>query len=761
MDATLPSFRPPAQAPTPAGARTVPRARLLRRLGGASSAAVVLLRAPAGYGKTTLLAQWAAADARPCAWVSAPDDPLALVAALARALDAVEPLAPATLAALTDAEALDRRLLDALDATLAVARRPLLLVLDDAHLARGAAAARVLALLAARAGRGIQIALGARAAPALPLARLRAENGVLELRARDLALDAHESALLLARACPALSTAEAVVLAARAEGWAAALALAARAFADPDRPREVVSFSGADRLLAAYVREQLLAELDPAVRELLLRSAPLGMLSGALCDALLARTGSGLVLRDLADGNLPLEPLDRAERRFRLHPLLAEALLAELRRGDGAWEPEAHRRASAWHARRHELAAAVDHAVAGGDAARVGALLWDALPAHALGAAPERLDGWLRALGATPVATTPALSIAAALRAFARAQAGEAGRLAAVAADALERSRAAATAPAALAPAQARSRAGGAASAALAPAQARAGVALVRAALAREGVAGMRADADAARAALADQPGWRALVSLLCGTAALLAGDAEAAQARLEEGSAHAGGVPLVEALCLAQLALPALDGEQPEQAGGLARRALLRTERARLARQPLCALAHAVAAFADAQSGALEAARARLARSRQVLPAAAELPPWYEAELRFARARTLLRLSDAAGARAELARMSRAARRLPDAPLLHRWIEDAWARADAFAASAVQGPARLTLAELRVLRLLPSHFSLREIAARLHVSANTVKTQAHAVYRKLDVSSRSEAVARAREIGLVDGAYR
>jgi LuxR family maltose regulon positive regulatory protein len=92
---------------------------------------------------------------------------------------------------------------------------------------------------------------------------------------------------------------------------------------------------------------------------------------------------------------------------------------------------------------------------------------------------------------------------------------------------------------------------------------------------------------------------------------------------------------------------------------------------------------------------------------------------------------------------------------------VLRRWIEDAWARADAFAASAVEGPARLTLAELRVLRLLPSHFSLREIAARLHVSANTVKTQAHAVYRKLDVSSRSEAVARAREIGLVDGAYR
>ncbi|MGB2710251.1 MAG: LuxR C-terminal-related transcriptional regulator, partial [Conexibacter sp.] len=104
------------------------------------------------------------------------------------------------------------------------------------------------------------------------------------------------------------------------------------------------------------------------------------------------------------------------------------------------------------------------------------------------------------------------------------------------------------------------------------------------------------------------------------------------------------------------------------------------------------------------------------------------------------------------------LAEAARALRQTPDADVLRLWLDDAWARADAFAASAVSGRARLTIAELRVLRFLPSHFSYREIGARLHVSANTVKTQAHAVYRKLDVSSRSEAVARAQEVGLVDG---
>ena len=88
----------------------------------------------------------------------------------------------------------------------------------------------------------------------------------------------------------------------------------------------------------------------------------------------------------------------------------------------------------------------------------------------------------------------------------------------------------------------------------------------------------------------------------------------------------------------------------------------------------------------------------------------------------------------------------------------LDAWLEDAWARADTYAAAAVGGPSALTTAELRILRFLPSHLSFREIGARMHVSINTVKTQAHAVYRKLDACSRTEAVTRARAIGLLDG---
>jgi LuxR family maltose regulon positive regulatory protein len=121
------------------------------------------------------------------------------------------------------------------------------------------------------------------------------------------------------------------------------------------------------------------------------------------------------------------------------------------------------------------------------------------------------------------------------------------------------------------------------------------------------------------------------------------------------------------------------------------------------------------------------------------------------------ALARATLRLGDAVGCRDLLADASRALYAVGDAPLIASWIEECRAHADAFAISALAGPASLTTAELRVLRLLPTHLSFREMGTRLHVTANTVKTHAHAVYRKLDARSRSEAVVRARNMGLLD----
>jgi LuxR family maltose regulon positive regulatory protein len=135
------------------------------------------------------------------------------------------------------------------------------------------------------------------------------------------------------------------------------------------------------------------------------------------------------------------------------------------------------------------------------------------------------------------------------------------------------------------------------------------------------------------------------------------------------------------------------------------------------------------------------------------------DFAPWYEAQACAALAGAAVKLSDLPTARELLAAAVRSGRRAPDATVVQEWIADADADAQASAVSAASlpGPAALTTAELRILRFLPTHLSFREIAARLYVSANTVKTQAHAVYRKLDASSRSQAVTRAGELGLLD----
>ena len=165
-----------------------------------------------------------------------------------------------------------------------------------------------------------------------------------------------------------------------------------------------------------------------------------------------------------------------------------------------------------------------------------------------------------------------------------------------------------------------------------------------------------------------------------------------------------------------------------------------------------------AVAAMTQAQMGPIEAANRDSSEATRLLEAMKDFVPWYVAEARIVLARAAVRLSDVVGARAMLDDAARALRAAPDAPVLRTWLEDAWAQVEAYSASAAIAPASLTTAELRILRLLPTHLSFREMGSRLYVSPNTVKTQAQAVYRKLDASSRSEAVVRARDLGLLEG---
>ena len=174
------------------------------------------------------------------------------------------------------------------------------------------------------------------------------------------------------------------------------------------------------------------------------------------------------------------------------------------------------------------------------------------------------------------------------------------------------------------------------------------------------------------------------------------------------------------------------------------------------LADYPISALPFAASAASRAHHGRADEAKHDLRSSIDLLTVLGDYVPWYGAETRILLAHASLWLADVVGARTLLAEASSLARRTPGAVIFERWFEDAWSYMDALAETSLAGPSSLTIAELRILRFLPTHRSFREIAAQLGVSANTVKTQAHAVYRKLGAASRSEAVTRASDAGLL-----
>jgi LuxR family transcriptional regulator, maltose regulon positive regulatory protein len=290
-----------------------------------------------------------------------------------------------------------------------------------------------------------------------------------------------------------------------------------------------------------------------------------------------------------------------------------------------------------------------------------------------------------------------------------------------------------------------------------APPSADAARATLRAMLARRGVAAMVDDAAAAHGLAAQDDPWRPLACMVQGAGLYLLGDTARAVPVLEEGARRGGVIaPGAQVLCLAELALIRAGAEDWDEATLLVSRARSQLGHAGIARYPIAALVHAASALVRAHRDSLEAAQDDRRKAVELLERLVDPPPWYGIEVRVALARTLLRLGDAVAARALTADAELTLRHLHDAPLAATWVAECRAQADTFAASVLVGPASLTNAELRVLRLLPTHLSFREMGLYLHVTANTVKTHAHAVYRKLDACSRSEAVVHARGLGLL-----
>ena len=678
----------------PAAAKAVVRTALLNRLCSTEDGAIVTIVAPAGFGKTTLLAQWAERDRRPVLWIDLePED--------------------------DDGELLEARLQE-------VADRPgVLALVDDVHVLRSPAAFDALDRLLDRTGHGTSVALAARRPPALPLPRLRAEGRLLEIGVDELTLKGREAETLLRRAGVLLPRQEAVALAERLEGWPAALFLAALSLRSG---AQASTLGGDDRFLADYLDTEHLSVLSSAQRTFATQTSVLAELSSEECDSLLGRSDSAQMLESLERAGVAV-PLDHRRRRYRYPRIVRDLLSRELERSEPEKARALHRAAAGRAAEIGAVEEALEHAAAAGDVTRV-AELAERLAVSACGRGRlDALERWLDLVHEDDVENYPDLCIAASWLHALRGRAGNAQHWAD-------------TATRGLAGDDPR-------------------LSLLRGLRCRDGTDQMLDEADAACKALPPGHPWRPAAVLGRAAALLLAGETARAENELVlaiELATAAGATELTTlGLCLRSL----LAVEENERADAEA----FAEEAASISavdppRDSLVALLlAAVDARNAARRGDLSEATAALERADRLLPFATPAVPWLAAYALLELARVRLALADADGARALLRRVADIFRVRPRLGVLIERNAELDGRAHALAEPQGRWASSLTPAEQRLLPLLATHLSFREIGERLFVSRNTVKTQAIAVYRKFGVTSRSAAIERAVALGLIDDA--
>jgi len=406
----------------------VPRPRLVGRLEEGLARGLVLVCAPAGSGKTVLLADWARHGGRPVAWLSldvGDNDPARfwrhVVAALGQARPGIGELAGPGLGPL-EASSPDGLVMALINELAADPREDeVLLVLDDYHLIDSQPVHGSLLFLLEHLPPGLRMVLASRSDPPLPLARLRAGGQLAELRAAELRFAADEAAALLREAIGAdLPGAAVAALTARTEGWAAGLQLAGLSLrGQADTAGFVAAFSGSHRYVLDYLTGEVLERQNPQVREFLLETSVLERLTGELCDAVTGRAGSQAMLADIERAGLFLVPLDEVRGWWRYHHLFADLLRARLQAEQPGLVPALHRAAAAW-CEEHDLADdAVRHALAAGEAAWAARLVERHVEELLGRSEGVTLRRWLSALPAESVRARPRLYLA---QAYAAAQ---------------------------------------------------------------------------------------------------------------------------------------------------------------------------------------------------------------------------------------------------------------------------------------------------------------------------------------------------
>ncbi len=717
----------------------IPRVSLVDALRAVPDrASLISVTAPAGYGKTTLLSQWAAENPRRFAWVAvdeADGDPVRLAEHVALAMHRIEPLNPAVFRALAIGDG--SRHLVALSHLLGALRnwsQPGVLVLDDVHELRSLEATNFIRALAAGLPAGFHVAVGSRLR--LGLGRLRSEDRSVEFGPDDLAFTEQEARAFLTSVGVTCSDDTLDGLVRRTEGWPAGLYLAALAIrAAPDAGLAASTLAGDDPFIVEYFRDELLAGESPETVRFLMRTAALDQMSGPLCDYVLGHTGSAAVLAEAARRNLFVVPLDRRGEWYRYHRVFAEMLLSELRRREPAEEPRVHRRAAGWYADRHRPEKAIEHAIAGEDTVAAAQLV--NRHAREFGGAGRlrTVRGWLDGLGDgllafPPLAITSAWILAldgdpqGAQRCLTTAERGSFdGRLP-----------------------------DGSTSLASA-------IAVLRAVQGTLGVDRMLVDAKLATDLESPGSPWYPAAMASLGIAHMLTGadDLAVKELGLAARLGREAQRPAASA-ALAEMSLLAADRDDWSDAEEKAGQAVELIETAGIDEHLFSILGHAAAARVAAHHGNQDAARQHVSRTLRLYatPSPAAFP-WLSAQLAITLGQIFLDLGDHAASRfrTEEARVHLTGL-LTEGVLREQLVRLSAALARDGGHVRVPSAMTLTKAEMRVLQLLPTHLSLGEIGDELHTSRNTVKTHVAAVYRKLHCSTRTEAVAHGRELGLL-----
>jgi LuxR family transcriptional regulator, maltose regulon positive regulatory protein len=694
---------------------------------------VVLVSAAAGYGKSTLVAQWSDLDPRTGCWVQlghADNDPVVLLGRVAAALERTGPVDGALLEELSRARPrVDEVVLPLLSADLGE-RDPFILVLDDVDVITAEKSRAILAFLVEHVGSGSQLVLVTRGNPGVPLGRLRTSGDLAEIGNGLLALDATETREVAASGGLELSEEAAEALRQRTEGWAAAVVLAALSLRGrDDADARAAELSGDQRQIADFLLEEVLERRPEHLTRFLLATSVLERMTAPLCDAVLGTTDAAASLEDLAQSNAFVVPLDDRREWYRYHHLFGDLLRAELGRRHPELLPVYLRRAAQWCELHGNPGRAFRYAHESGELAQAGRIALAHREELARRGQSESVRLWLDRCSDEELASDPQLSLAAAWVYLFHGDAARARRFIAAA------ERGPLDVPSA----------DGASSL-------RSSLAAIRAVLAPDGIPQMLRDGELVYTS-EKQAGTRWVTSgcRAMGVAYVLLERPQRAIDALREAlalSIEHSEPAHSRVVYLGYLAFAAAEMGNRRDLQRWAVEATLLVAEAHLEETAGGAIAYTAGALAHQQRGDYAEAERQLEAVRP-LRRHLRAATWLNADLALRCADVSLDLGDPAGA-LEFARAAGdALQGYPDAGTLP-------ARLGRLEARIERGEDYgLTPAELRVLSFLPTHFSLQEIADRLYLARPTVKTHVASIYDKLGVPGRSEAVEVIGQFGL------